>query len=123
MPASIHVGAVTYQVILDAAEVKAFSDRTAVSGEWIAFSDHDKLIIGINPDRASDANRVDLVHEILHCALRASGAHPNTYADTVYEARDRDGGINVEEYTVAAMVGPLLSTLRDNPALVAYLTA
>ena len=123
IPGAVQIGPLTYRIIVDTAEVKAFSDRNAVSGEWLAFSDHDKLIIGINPDRAADANRVDLVHEILHCAVRASGAHPGTYADTVYEARDRDGGFGVEEYTVAAMAGPLLSTLRDNPGLVAYLTA
>ena len=125
MPASIRVGAVTYRIIMDTAEVKAASDaaNTRGEGEWLAFSDHDKLIIGLNPDRALDANRVSLVHEILHCALRHSGACVNTYADVVYEARDRVGGLTVEEFGVAAMAGPLLSALRDNPALVAYLTS
>jgi hypothetical protein len=124
MPASIRVGSVTYRVIMDTAEVKAESDAANArgDGEWLAFSDHDKLIIGLNPDRAPDANRVTLLHEILHCALRHSGAMPNTYADIVYEARDRVAGLTVEEFTVAAMAGPLLSVLLDNPDLVAYLT-
>ena len=124
MPTSVRVGSVTYRIIMDTAEVKAASDaaNSRGDGEWLAFSDFDKLIIGLNPDHAPGALRVDLIHELLHCALRASGSHPNTYADTVYEARDRVAGQTVEEYTVSAMTGPLLSTLRDNPALVAYLT-
>ena len=125
MPASIRVGSVTYRVIMDTAEVKAESDAANArgDGEWLAFSDHDKLIIGLNPERADDANRVSLLHELLHCALRHSGACVNTYADVVYEARDRVGGLTVEEFGVAAIAGPLLSCLRDNPGLVAYLTA
>jgi hypothetical protein len=125
IPASIRIGSVTYQVLHDAASVKAASDEANFGdkGEWIAFSDHEKLVIGINPNHATDANRYSLIHEILHCALRQSGAHPSVYADTVYEARDRVGGVTVEEFTVAAMTGPLLATLRDNPALIAYLTA
>ena len=125
MPATVRVGSVTYRVIMDAAEIKAVSDDQDLprGAEWEAFSDHDHLIIGLNPDHASDKNRKSLLHEILHCALRASGAHPNTYADTVYEARDRHGGVTVEEFTVAAMTGPLLSALRDNPELIAHLTA
>jgi len=125
MPSEVRVGPVTYRVIVDAAEVKAASDAANFGddGEWIAFSDHNKLIIGLNPEHASDTNRCSMIHEILHCALRQSGAHPNTYADTVYEAHDRVAGHTVEEYTVSAMTGPLLSVLRDNPGLVAYLTA
>jgi hypothetical protein len=125
IPASLRIGAVTYRVILDAAEIKAASDAASSrgEGEWEAFSDHDKLIIGLNPDHAPDKNRVSLVHEILHCALRQSGAHPGTYADVVYEAHDRVSGLTVEEYTVSAMAGPLLSALRDNPDLIAHLTA
>jgi hypothetical protein len=125
IPGTIRIGAVTYRVIFDVAKIKAasasanFGDNEA----WIAFSDHEKLIIGINPEHAPDANRISMIHEILHCALRQSGAHPNTYADTVYEAHDRVAGHTVEEYTVSAMTGPLLSVLRDNPELVAYLTA
>ena len=123
MPASIRVGAVTYRIIMDTAEVKAASDsaNSRGEGEWLAFSDHDKLIIGLNPDRADDANRVSLLHELLHCALRHSGACVNTYADVVYEARDRVGGLTVEEFAVAAMAGPMLSVLLDNPDLSAYL--
>jgi hypothetical protein len=125
MPASIRVGSVTYRIIMDPVVLKAASDEAnfGEKGEWIAFSDHEKLIIGINPEHAADANRFSLIHEILHCALRQSGSHPNVYADTVYEARDRVQGVSVEEFTVSAMTGPLFATLRDNPALLAYLTA
>jgi len=125
MPTSIRVGSVTYRIIMDPVVLKAASDEANFGddkGEWIAFSDHNKLIIGINPEHATDANRFSLIHEILHCALRQSGAHPNVYADTVYEAHDRVAGVTVEEFTIAAMTGPLFTTLRDNPALVAYLT-
>jgi IrrE N-terminal-like domain len=125
IPSTIRIGSAVYQVVLEPEAVKAASGEAnfADKNAWIAFSDHEKLIIGLNPEHASDANRFSLIHEILHCALRQSGSHPNTYADTVYEARDRNGGVTVEEYTVSAMTGPLLSTLRDNPDVVAYLTS
>ena len=124
MPTSIRVGSMTYRVLLDKDDIKAASDSANLpeGAEWEAFSDHDKLIIGLNPDHAPDKNRVSLIHELLHCALRHSGASVNTYADVVYEARDRVGGLTVEEFAVAAMAGPVLSVLLDNPDLVAYLT-
>lgn len=125
IPGTVRIGAVTYTIVFDAAEIHAASANThgGQAGEWSAYSDHEKLIIGINPEHALDANRFSMIHEILHCALRSSGSHPGTYADVVYEAHDRVAGLTVEEFTVSAMTGPLLSALRDNPQLVAYLTA
>lgn len=123
IPKRIKIGSARYRVLMDAEEIKRVSDEadTGADGEWVAFSDHVKLIIALNPAHADDANRHSLVHEILHCCLRQSGAWPNSYARLVDEARGRDDGSPVEEFTVSAMSGPLLSVLRENPKLLAFL--
>jgi hypothetical protein len=123
LPTSIRIGPVRYTVLTDAAEIKRVSDEADLGsgGEWAAFSDHDRLIIGINPEHAEDNNRVSVLHEVLHCCLRASGVWPNSYARLVDAARGQDGDIPVEEFTVAALAGPMLGVLRDNPDLAAWL--
>lgn len=125
MPRSVRVGALRYRVLLDAAEIKRASDAAELEpgGTWGAFSDHERLIIGLDPAHADDTNRHSLVHELLHCLLRQGGVWPNSYARLVDAARGHDEDIPVEEFTVSAMAGPLLSVLRDNPELLAWLTA
>jgi hypothetical protein len=126
MPASVKVGAVRYRVLTDVEAIKEASDSSDAAergGEWAAFSNHDSLVIGLNPDHADDANRYSLVHELLHCCLRQSNTWPDMYARVLDNARDRAAGIDVEELTVGGLSGPLLSVLRDNPDLLDWLVA
>lgn len=95
----------------------------APDAEWTAYSDHDALIIGLNPNNPVDRQRHDLLHEVIHCCLRFAGVEPNAYAEIVAEARGKHGGYTVEEFVVAAASGPLLGVLVDNPDLLAWLTA
>src|SRR5690349_17373533 len=119
LPQSVRVGAFTYSILTDADEVRRVSDEADVDGEWAAFSDHDRLIIGINPAHAVGAQRRDVLHELLHCCLRVGGVWPDQHAEIVAEARGRHGGLSVEEVTVAGITGPLLGVLVDNPDLLA----
>lgn len=121
-PRLIKVGPLTYRVLVDVAAIRKASASANLGDdvEWSAFSDHDSLIIGINPNNPASVQRRDVLHELLHCCLRFAGVWPNTYADTVSKAGE-DGGYTVEEFVVAAQSAPLLMVLRDNPTLMKWL--
>lgn len=122
-PRKIRVGHLTYSVLVDAAAIRKASDEADLGGDsWSAFSDHDKLIIGINANNPVDVQRRDVLHELLHCALRHSGVWPNSYAET-YVQSETSSGYTVEEFVVAAAAAPLLGVLRDNPSLTRWLLA
>lgn len=125
-PSRVRVGAVTYRIVTDPEAIKEASDASDAAdrgGVWKAFSNHDRLLIGLPPGDADDANRVSLLHELLHCCLRHSGAWPDMYARVLDSARDRNAGIDVEEFMVAGLTAPLLGVLRDNPNALRWLTA
>lgn len=124
-PSEIRVGFLPYAVLTDRAAINAASESADIDegAEWAAFSDHDALVIGINPDNPLPVQQRDLLHEVIHCCLRYSGVEPNAYARVVGKAKERHGGYTVEEFMVAAASAPLLAVLRDNPDLTAWLTA
>lgn len=123
-PRQIRVGVLTYRIMVDAAAIRQASQEAELpdGDSWTAFSDHDALIIGINPANPADVQRRDVLHELIHCALRHSGVWPNSYAETLVKA-DADTGYTVEEFMVAAASAPLLGVLRDNPTLMRWLLA
>lgn len=125
IPTAVKVGCLTYRVLTDADAIRAVSASADIhpGSEWSAYSDHDRLLIGVNADNPVDAQRRDLVHELLHCCLRIAGAEPNAYARVVQEAAERHGGYSVEEFMVGATAAPLLGVLRDNPDLAGWLLA
>lgn len=122
-PKSVRVGCLTYEIITDPERVREVSGQQDIEAgsEWAVFSDHDALVIGIRGDLPEFNQRRDVLHELLHCALRYAGVEPNQYARIVARAKHKHGGYSVEEFTVAAISGPLLSVLRDNPPLLAWL--
>ena len=109
MPRRITIGHLTYTVTRDKAYIDAESVKAGGELAGVSSSTDQKIGIaeGFGPDYEADT----VVHEILHQCLRASGYDPDDHAG-------KDG---VEEQTIKAMTGPLLSTLRRNPKLVAYL--
>jgi len=123
MPTTVKVGTLTYTILTDADEIRRMSEAADIEkdAEWAAFSDHDALVIGINPGHHPDQNRVSIVHELLHCVLRVSGSWPDAYARTVSRARGNHGGFSVEESVVSATAAPVLGVLRENPDLMAWL--
>lgn len=119
-PEEVKIGPLTYRVVWDAAEIEAASPESDHGTTWAAFSNHEHLVIGLNPDHADDANRHSLLHEILHCCLRMAGVWPDAYARTAASAR-RPPDVDVEEHTISGLAGPLLGVLRDNPDVAAWL--
>jgi hypothetical protein len=67
----------------------------------------ESMSIAVDPGRHEDYARATLLHEILHACIRSS--------DPTLDDEH-------EETVVAAMTGPLLSMLRDNPDVLDYLT-
>lgn len=126
-PAAVRIGPLRYRVLVDKTELDAANrDRGAdADGEWGAFSDHRRLVIGLDPEEALGSMQHSLMHEVLHCSLRLAGVWPNAYADTLrdVDARRVERDKDVEEFTVSALAGPLLIALQENPDLVSYLTA
>jgi hypothetical protein len=67
----------------------------------------ESMSIAVDPGRHEDYARATLLHEILHACIRSS--------DPTLDDEH-------EETVVAAITGPLLSMLRDNPDVLDYLT-
>lgn len=110
LPAEVTVGHRTYRVVRDSAVVDAHQPE---GGSWQAFSDPRDQLIAVRSDSGPDDEADSVLHEVLHQCLRASGCWPGQ----VRPSRE----VDLEEIVVAAISGPLLRALRDNPALVAYL--
>jgi hypothetical protein len=119
-PETVKVGPLLYWVQWDSDLVKARSEgRTGPDEEWAAFSDHERLVIGINPGHGPGAQRQSLLHEVLHCCLRMAGCWPDQYATVWVKAREVGPG--PEEMTVSALAAPMVQVLGENPHLLAWL--
>jgi hypothetical protein len=71
----------------------------------------DQLVIRLDPDRPHTAIAETLLHETIHCCWNHTALSIDTTDDTT------------EERTVTALAPLILTLLRSNPDLVAYLTA
>lgn len=76
------------------------------NGDACGACDMESMSIAVDPGKHEDYARATLLHEILHACIRSS--------DPTLDDEH-------EETVVAAMTGPLLSMLRDNPDIVEYL--
>jgi len=113
IPSSLRVGHATYSVAVDTAQIH--EANTDAGSNLAGFSNGASQRIVLREDNAPDYQAETLLHEVLHQCLRVSSCRPDD---------DSKAGLpDVEERAVAAMAGPLLAVLRDNPGLVAYLTA
>jgi hypothetical protein len=119
-PSRIRVGHLTYEIREDDAAVAEHGVRN--HGDFAAWSHAPTQTIALATKAVSnqmplglDYRRETLLHEVLHCCLRAADCDPD---------RDAKAGVeDVEERAVAAMAGPLLAALQDNPALLQWLTS
>lgn len=103
-PPSIAVGVHRYSVATDAAVCEDL--RSEVKRGTV---DPDRLLIRVDVSAPFTLTADTLLHEILHAC----------WNQTPLRERDEDD----EERTVTALTPLLLGVLRDNPDLVAYLTA
>lgn len=104
LPERITIGALTYTVASDAA---TYAQAVVDHDEQVyGRVNHDKGRIILDPMQHEQHRRMALLHEVLHgCWHMTDPLDPH----------------DAEEFAVRTLTGPLLDTLRRNPALVAYL--
>jgi hypothetical protein len=111
MPQTVRVGVYTYRVTEDGTEwARYVNDGTGK--DRAGFSDHNTLVIAINPGLAPDQKAETLIHEVLHAAW---------WIGSVGSLEALKDDADVEEFVVSHLSPWLLMTLRDNPELVEYL--
>lgn len=108
LPKSIRVGPLTYTVEVMPKGLKG--------GEW-GMTHHTKLRIRLDGRHPQANLRATLLHEVLHAARYVTGAHLEEFAKHYSKRYD------LEERVITTLEHPLLGILRDNPDLVAFLTA
>lgn len=115
IPASIRVGSVTYRVTIDPDEWMRYEHENQSKGDY-GHTWHATATILINPESTPDVARLTLWHEIQHALCETCMGSP----DWLNLGENKD---DREEAIVRAIESPTLLVLRDNPALVAYLTS
>jgi uncharacterized protein YjaZ len=111
LPTSVKIGAHAYGVTVDANDWKDWEHEQKHSG-LCGGSEHQRLMIYLNPALARSQMQETLLHECMHAMYYASGLQ--TSAKGSHE--------DVEEVVVVALTPWVHSLLCDNPDLVAYLT-
>lgn len=107
-PNTLRIGAATYAVIVDR-EACELADAEGLSN-----GPTQKILL--RGGRPQDTTAKTLLHEVLHqCIYQAEADLERIGEDLV--------GQEAEEFLVNAASGLLLCALRDNPALVKWLTA
>lgn len=113
MPSLLRIGSKRYTVARDDAACDQVAGDLGFSVDGASNAAHAMIVL--REGRPHDSDAETLLHEILHQCFRASGCWP----DDIKPGRS---GVTVEEQLVAALTGPLLGVLRDNPALVSFVT-
>lgn len=115
LPTSIRVGPVMYRVTDDHAEFIERQHTDQRSGDY-GCTRGKEAVIYLNPEVSADNKRLTLLHEAMHAAGHTYGGGWSWKA-LGKTPSDR------EERVISLLETPLLALLRDNPRLVAYLTA
>lgn len=115
IPDEIRIGTVTYRVTTGRDDWIRIEHATQKKG-YYGHTDPLHATIYLNPDVAPEQNRLTLWHEVLHAL------HETVMGSPSWEGLSTDPS-EAEERVVLRWEHPTLAVLRDNPALVAYLTA
>lgn len=114
-PPRIRVGTVTYRVSTDPDEwVRA--EHGAQMTNSFGHTDNTAAVIVLNPDHPDGVRRQTLWHEVLHAL------HWTVMGAPDWRGLGKDADAR-EETVIKSWEHPTLAVLRDNPGLVAYLTA
>ena len=115
IPSTVRIGSVTYTVTIDSDTWVRLEHANKRSG-FAGHTDHNTAMIYINPESVPEVARLTLWHEVMHALCYTVMGAPDWH-HLGKEKSDR------EEAVVAAFESPIVCVLRDNPELVAYLTA
>lgn len=105
MPASVKVGPLHYEVAADS--LSHLLAEHGATKPLLGQCDHQALKIVLAPEQAPLALRSTALHEVLHAVI-ATAAFPIDTDD--------------EERLVRVLEAPLFQLIRDNPALIAWLS-
>lgn len=118
MPAELRIGTVVYKVTVDADDWMRIEHSTQSKG-YYGHTHHKSATIYLNPESTPDVLRLTLWHEVLHAVAETMMGSPDLRAlPGAPESKD-----DAEEAVIRMLEHPTLVVLRDNPELVAYLTA
>ena len=115
IPGTVQIGSVAYAVTIDPDAWMRYEHENQKTG-FYGHTDHETATIYVSPDSVPDVQRTTLWHEVIHALCETTMGSPN-WRGLGKEKVDR------EESVVRAFESPTLLVLRDNPQLVAYLTA
>ena len=117
-PAEVRIGTVVYKVTADADDWMRIEHSTQSKG-YYGHTQNTEAMIYLNPGATPDVQRLTLWHEVLHALTETVMGSPDFRSlPNAPESKD-----DAEEAVMRMFEHPTLSVLRDNPALVAYLTA
>jgi len=113
-PTSLRIGWATWKVrwLTDKQWAKQAPDHPDEGG--LTYTGCLEIWVRKHHAMSEDMMREVLLHEILHAAVATAAVGP-----ALGRVKKRD----IEETAVAAIAGPLLGALRDNPGLADYLRA
>lgn len=106
LPSNIKVGPHVYTVTGDETTVRA--EEHALNDKLRGWTDHQKLLIGVDPKLALGMQRQTLWHEVKHA---------------VADLPSSDNVKRTEEEWISRTAQMEVAVLRDNPELVAFLTS
>ena len=115
IPDTITVGTVTYTISTDPDEWMRHEHSAQRKGDY-GFTNYLSARILINPDQTDDVRRLTLWHEVMHAVIE-------TIAGSANFTQLGDDKEAAEESVVRTLEHGTLAVLRDNPALVGYLTS
>ena len=115
MPDAVLIGSVVYRVTIDPDEWMRYENTSQCKGAY-GHTDSMVAVIYISPYISPDNERLTLWHEIMHAIC-------DTVIGSPHWDHLGEGPTEREERVVRTFESPIVLVLRDNPQLVAYLTA
>lgn len=114
MPKTLTIGAVVWTVTADPDDWMRHENAVQCKGAY-GHSEPMQAVIYISPETSPDNQRLSLWHETMHALCETVMGSPHW-------SNLGEGPTEREERIVRSFESPIVLVLRDNPALVAYLT-
>lgn len=115
LPQSVKVGGINYRITNDPDDWMRKEHSSREFGLY-GCTNHKGSTIFLDPDATEEVTRLTLWHEVLHAVLEVLAGSPTwTHLGKTPSKR--------EETIIRRLESPTFMVMRDNPELLAYLTA
>ena len=115
MPISVVIGSVTYRVTIDPDDWMRVEHKVQSKGDY-GHTQNLEATIYVNPAATPGVQRLTFWHEVMHAMCETVMGSPD------WRGLGKEKAAR-EEAVVSMFESPIVLVLRDNPALVAYLTS